>query len=308
MIEPSIEPAAESSNEGLDELIDLPSGEGYRIDAANEVTSCNFTNVVLFAGTAECGKTTLLASLYLLIQKAPFAGYSFAVKRTLVGFEKRVHNARVASSLRRPKTERSNVSELLHLRIRKSDRSDASRDLLLCDLWGEDFREARDSIEGCKRLPIIRRADAFVLLVDGAREGKLDFRQQAKSDPISLLRNVLDCEMLAETIEVDIVHTKCDELEKGTDPSEAKAFADHVDEEIRRLFATRVSQLHFARVSAHSLDGSRPLGDGLEPLFTRWVTRKPGQARRRLRMPELPPGASEYDRYYASYLNPTTTK
>src|SRR5258706_16328307 len=110
--------------QGASDLLGLPRGEGYRLDSggANEVTAQSLTNVILFAGTAESGKTTLLATLYLLFQKGPFATFSFAGSRTLVGFERRVHNARLSSKLSIPRTERSKSSELLHLPVRKTDR------------------------------------------------------------------------------------------------------------------------------------------------------------------------------------------
>ncbi len=289
----------ESPAESLDALVDLPRGEGYQIDGADEITTRSPTNVILFAGTAECGKTTLLASLYLLFQKGPFCGYSFCGSKTLVGFEKRVHNARLASRLAKPKTERSKVSELLHLRIGKTDKSAPPRDVLLCDLWGEDFREARDSIEGCKRLPIISRADSLVVLVDGGRLSKLDRRQQAKSDPIALLRNVIDCQMIGELADIDIVHTKWDDVEASADRADTEQFAEHVDQEIKRLFLSRVGRLRFTRIAAHALDGSRPLGFGVDELFKRWVERDPGAARVRVRLAPEPPQASEYDRFLA---------
>lgn len=281
------------------DLLDLSSGEGYRLDSgtANEITNRALTNVILFAGTAESGKTTLLATLYLLFQKGPFATFSFAGSRTLVGFEKRVHNARLASKLSKPLTERSKFSELLHLRVRKTDRSAPAKNLLLCDLWGEDFREARDSIDGCKRLGIIRRADAFVLLVDGDKLSRLQSRQLAKSDPIALLRNILDCEMLAETADVDVVHTKWDLVEQHADRLETVAFAEHVDEEIRRHFSKRVGELRFSRVAAHSHDGTLPLGHGLTEMFQRWTERPAGLARHRVRVSSLPSNPPEYDRY-----------
>lgn len=282
-----------------DELLDLPGGEGYKLNAASEITLHALTNVVLLAGTAECGKTTLLASLYLMFQRKPFAGYLFAGSRTLVGFEKRVHAAKVASQLQRPTTERSKFSELLHLRVRREDRSEAPKDLLLCDLWGEDFREARDSIEGCKRLRILRRADAFVLLIDGAKIAKLDSRQQTKLDALSLLRNALDCEMIAETAEIDVLTTKWDKIVELPPPARADAetFNRHIQNEIQRNFAARVGGIHFREVAAHSPEGTLPLGHGLDDLFKKWVERPTGSARRHLSVPPDLQTACEYDRY-----------
>lgn len=283
------------------DLLDLSSGEGYPLSGASEITSRNLTNIILFAGTAECGKTTLLASLYLMFNKQPFAGYIFAGSRTLVGFEKRVHTARIASRLSNPTTERSTVSELLHLRVRKEDRSAACKDLLLCDLIGEDFREARDSIDGCRRLHIIRRADAFVVLIDGAKVARLDARQQAKTDAIALLRNILDCEMLAETSQVEVLTTKWDLIDGASDRDECVAFNDHIREEMTRHFEKRVG-LSFGSVAAHATQGTLPLGYGLEQRFGSWVERATGAARRFRSFPAERSDSMEYDRYLRRHL------
>jgi hypothetical protein len=293
--------ASTPASASTSDLLDLPGGEGYRVDSglANQVTTESATNVILFAGTAESGKTTLLATLYLMFQDGPFATFQFAGSRTLVGFERRVHNARLASQLSKPHTERSKFSEYLHLRVRKIDSSGPAKDILLCDLWGEDFREAKDTLDGCKRLDVIRRADAFVLLVDGGKIRTLKTRQMAKNDPIALLRNVLDCEMLAETASVDVVHTKWDLVATAEDPTESEAFADHIDAEIQRQFAGRVGSFCFSRIAAHSQDASVPLGHGLAALFQKWVDRPMGLARHRILSPQLAGGACEYDRYLA---------
>jgi hypothetical protein len=302
------ETEARPTDQGPDELLDLHDGDGFRAEGegTNQVTCRAPANVVLFVGTAGSGKTTLLSTLYLLFQKGPFATYSFAGSRTLVGLEKRVHNARLASNLSRPRTERSTFSELLHIRVRKDDRSAPAKDVLLCDLWGEDFREARDSIDGCKRLMLIRRADTFVLLVNGAKLAKLDTRQQAKSDPIAIMRNVLDCGMLTETAEVDVLHTQWDLVMRDSAQKEIEAFADHVDEEIRRHFSSRVGSLRFARVAAHSEEGTLPLGHGLAEPFQRWVDTPVGRARHLFRLPQLAQGACEYDRYLDRYASGQT--
>ena len=78
-------------------LLDLPHGKGLKASETAAITRRALTSVVLFAGTADCGKTTLLATLHLLFQRGPFAGYNFAGSDTLVGFEDRVSLARTAS-------------------------------------------------------------------------------------------------------------------------------------------------------------------------------------------------------------------
>jgi hypothetical protein len=194
-------------------LIELPHGKGLKVQEASAIARQAFTNVVLFAGTVKSGKTTLLASLYLLFQKGPFAGYLFAGSDTLIGFETRNYFALCASNRTEPTTPRTIVSEYLHLRVRHDDLSGVARDVLLCDLSGEDFREAKDSTDACRRLEIIRRADYFVLLVDGEKLCDSTQRNRSKNEPITLLRNSLDSEMLSSDSSVDVLFTKWDLIE-----------------------------------------------------------------------------------------------
>ena len=151
----------ERSDESSDDpmtLSDLPQGKGLKASDTTAIMRRSRTSVVLFAGTADCGKTTLLASLHLLFQRGPFAGYNFAGSDTLVGFEDRVGLARTASGRDTPTTPRTTISEYLHLQVRREDSSQPIRDVLLCDLWGDDFREAKDNVEACRGLTIIKRA------------------------------------------------------------------------------------------------------------------------------------------------------
>src|SRR5438552_2319796 len=92
-------------------LLDLPHGKGLKAPDTTTITKRALTSVVLFAGTASCGKTTLLATLHLLFQQGPFAGYNFAGSDTLVGFEDRVSLTRTSSGRSAPTTPRTTVSE-----------------------------------------------------------------------------------------------------------------------------------------------------------------------------------------------------
>ncbi len=169
------------------EFLELPSGKGLTLDAAKQFTRSHFAQLILFAGTANSGKTTLLASIYLLFQKGPLAGYLFAGSDTLVGFETRTYNARTASKRDSPTTPRTIVPEHLHLAIRKANLSEPIMDLLLCDLSGEDFREAKDSSDACRQMQLIRRADIFVLLVDGEKLAAPESRRRAEKRSVDTL-------------------------------------------------------------------------------------------------------------------------
>jgi hypothetical protein len=283
-------------------LIDLPSGEGLSTQDATRCTRESFVRVILFAGTAKSGKTTLIASLYLLFQKAPFAGYLFAKSETLVGFETRNYFALCASQLLKPTTPRTTIPEYLHLQVRKEDLSQPARDLLLCDLSGEDFREAKDSSEACMRLDIIRRADWLVLLIDGEKLADPKSRKRAKNDPMTLLRNCLDSAMLGQRTPVDVLFTKWDLIQASDEKDEIVGFADHIEQEFRRLFSDRVPSLRFARVAAHPFDAELPLGYGLPELFQVWAGESvPTEPFHRAMLRE-PDDLPEYDRYFRRQL------
>ena len=290
-------PPSKDQREEGSELVDLPSGEGMNARDASHCTRESFTSVILFAGTAKSGKTTLLASLYLLFHKAPFAGYLFASSRTLRGFEIRNYFALCASKAVKPTTPRTIVSEYLHLRVRRDDLSQPARDLLLCDLSGEDFREAKDSSDACKDLEIIRRADHFVLLVDGDKLADPMNRKRAKNDPMTLLRNCLDSTMLGRRTAVDVLFTKWDLIQASGERDEIAAFADHIEQEFLRLFGGRVRTLRFARVAAHPFEAELPLGYGLPELFPSWAEAATVGRSLEHAVRHEPDGLSEYDRY-----------
>jgi hypothetical protein len=103
--------------------------------------------------------------------------------------------------------------------------------------------------------------------------------------------------MLPETMFIDVVHTKWDCVENSSQGSEAVAFADYIDADIKRLFSARVAGLRFHRIAAHDPDGTRPLGYGIETLFKQWIGTPPGLARKRIRLPQPPVGSPEFDAY-----------
>lgn len=283
-------------------LIELPHGKGLKAEEAADITREALTSIILFAGTAKSGKTTLLASLFLLFQKGPFAGYLFSGSDTLIGYETRNYFALCASKRATPTTPRTVVSEFLHLRVRMEDLSKPATDVLLCDLAGEDFRAAKDSSDDCKKLEVLRRADRVVLLVDGEKVADPANRKRAKNDPVTLLRNCLDSGMLDRQTAVDVLFTKWDLVEASAAKDDAVAYADHVGEEFHRLFAERVRAIRVARVAAHPFAADLPLGHGLADLFPSWAAA--AQERGRVRRFPLrePAGLPEYDRHLRRHL------
>jgi hypothetical protein len=230
--------------------------------------------VILIAGAVGSGKTTLIASIFHCFQRGPFAGYLFAGSDTLPGFDERCHLARTASGRSSADTERTKAGvdrKLLHLRVRATYADAPIRNLLIADLSGEHYQNAKDSVDECRSLPLIRRADHFVLLVDGAKLVKPDQRQSAKNDAIMLLRSCLDAGQLGQRSLVDVLFSKWDLIDASEDTRENAAYADQVEVSIKQQFESRFSRLRFFRIAARRETGDFPIGYGVAEAFSLWV-------------------------------------
>lgn len=252
--------------------IELLDGKGLSPDDCTAIARSSVPKVLFFAGTANSGKTTLLSTLYMLFQRGSFCNYNFAGSATLIGFEERTHLSRVASrSVYAAVPRTRHDPEMLHLRVRPIDDRHSPTELLMCDLPGESFREAKDSGEACLRLPVIRRADHVVLLIDGEKIVDSTRRQQARNDATGLLTSLVLNGVLPSSSAVDIIFTKWDMVELCSEAQKATDFAAFLEEDLRRLFGTKVCELRFGRVAAYTVEAKYELGFGLKALFPAWA-------------------------------------
>ena len=200
------------------------------------------------------------------------------------------------------------MSEYLHLRVRREDCSEPIRDVILCDLWGDDFREAKDNVDVCKELTIIKQAHRFVLLIDGGKLSRSESKQRAKNDPLMLLRNCLETGMLGKKSVVDVLITKWDLIQAIDGREEVVSFVEHVEEEVKNRASDRVARLRFARVASQATAGDFALGHGLSEMFPDWVEAIWGDD-----VPEkgdvMTEGLStEFDKYYWRHYSGTIAK
>jgi hypothetical protein len=92
---------------GSKDNVSLPGTDEFTLMSASEITVAHLTRVIVVAGEADSGKTTLLASLIDRFQRGPFSDYRFAGCKTLMGFEQRCHLARLKSGGTIPDTDRT---------------------------------------------------------------------------------------------------------------------------------------------------------------------------------------------------------
>jgi hypothetical protein len=275
--EPTVEATTPVSREPVGpapDAVDLPRGRSMQPGESMEISAARPTRFVVVAGAADSGKTTLLASLHERFLRGPWAGYLFAGCATFLGFERICHKGRGASGRQEPDTDRTKRSEgrqLLHLRVRTADCSRPAQDLLLSDLSGEEFDDARASADDARRLTIVQSAHHLVLLVDGEKLADHDSRQAARDETSLLLRTLVEERLVGHTSRVDLVFTKWDLVIAQQSREETEELADMILRDLSDRYAARVAQFRSFRVAARDPTGQLPPAHGLETAFPSWV-------------------------------------
>jgi double-GTPase-like protein len=281
--------------------LDLPEGADLDSGGAERVARAVTTRVILLAGAADTGKTTLLASVYECFQRGPVAGYAFAGCETVLGYERRCYLGRIESGRPGPDTARSSLPaepRWLHLSVRDRAAAEPLRSLLFSEIGGDFVRLAKDSTDECRRLALARRADHFAILVDGASLIQRQQRLAATNDAGLLLRGCLDAEVLGRFSFVDVLFTKWDLVVRSHERAEIEQFLEAFTTRTRQLCQPRLGRLRFVQVAARPVAGS-PLafGHGLAELLGSWTADSPAVARRGAVSAWVPEGASEFDRF-----------
>lgn len=240
----------------------IPYGEDLESDTAKRIMRCVPTRVVVLAGDVNSGKTTILVSIYEKFIDGMFADYMFAGSDTLPGFERRCHPSRVTSERIKPDTGRTTGMTLLHLRVKKSGSNGHSQEMLFSDISGEDFEAARNSVDFCRQMPILKRADHCLLLFDGAALASPEQRHRTFRGGEMLLRSLLDSGMFGSRTMVDVLFTKYDIIVSRPDAPEIEELIAHIEQELNKRYSSRLASLRFHRVAA------RPEpADVLEPAY-----------------------------------------
>lgn len=257
----------------------LPSGEELSIDQAAELRRTVGGVVVALAGDEDVGKTTLIASLYDRFLDGPWAGFRFAGSETLVGFEKRLHLARMASGASKQDTDRTSriaPVHFLHLSLARLQSSEC-QNLILADLPGERFHDSADNQDICrKELKHIKYADRLAICLDGESLIDLKARQGAVSLIKGLLNNLLEVGYLDRGSVVDMLITKWDRVQSDPKSALHTAFIDKTEAMLRTEFADRLGCLTCFRVAARPDEASElGLCHQMELLLSNWCVPKP---------------------------------
>jgi hypothetical protein len=283
------------------QFVDLPSGKPLTESQVSDLLRARSAPVVLLAGAVKSGKTTLLACLHDSFQWGGFAGYLAAGSQTLIGFEERCFDSRAASRADEPSTGRTIFKEgqlFYHIRLRDEGLKYPIRDLLFVDMSGEYYERAIDSAAEMRDLVVIRRADHFVHLIDGARLVSKELRAHTRSNAMMLMRRCFEETMLGSDARVDVLLTKWDIVLARCGEEEAGKLLDFHRRTFADQFGHRVARLRVVPIAARPHYKS-PLqaAYGITDLLRCWVEEPPRQLEVRMRLLPVPKLSRPFDAF-----------
>ncbi len=287
-----------------DELVDLPSSESLSAKSANTITRSSSARVILPVGLIGVGKTTLISALYECFLRGPFASYRFAWSRTLHGFERRSHLARIASQRNLATTPRTTLAEsdsYLHLRLTGEQVGTSIPDLLIADISGEIFETIHDDVEFAGSLRLLDRVDHISFLVDSRKLSDLTSRHNAAHETDMLIRSFLDAGV--DHAAKSVIYTKWDAIAGADGVDELEDFISKFEYQLRRKYDRRSGGLEFIRTASRPIGGTeRKLEMNLDRVLRLWLN----SSRRPIQVQPAPdsPISREFDRFRATESTP----
>lgn len=260
----------ESDSKGSDALYYMRSGEALNSKETYEITAKEKTKLVVFAGLAGSGKTTIETSLYQMFQKNTVGGFYFAGSNTIQGYEQRAFFTRTKSRGVTPSTQRTSLEigrSFLHLRLWEKE-TDEFTNFLFADLSGEAFETHIGRVDEAKKdFPFLDRADYFVGVLDGDLLKDKRKRNGAVVGMIELIRTFYDARLINNGCILQIVFSKCDVFD-----DDIEIILQKVMKKICQQFDDMFGNIKFFKVAAMpEFAGKYEVGYGIEELLKSWI-------------------------------------
>jgi len=250
-------PPDEAPNE-----IELPSGLELTPESARPITQSRLSRIIVLAGPSESGKTTMLAAIYEKLCRGPFAGVRFAGSQTLWAWEQRCHTLRIRA------TERTKVTDgqpLLHLCLQNEQNAEQTIDVFMTDISGERFEAAVEATDECKKLTLVKRADHFVVCLDGEKLCDSLLRHRIRAEGSKMLRAFIEAGMLGRASSVMVLFTKADVFRKTPD---VYTYIAEIEKEYTSKFQGNFGALRFQVAAAYPFQAAI----GVDDLISRWTS------------------------------------
>jgi hypothetical protein len=261
-------------------LIRLPAGIELNEEQAEQLASERKARLVVLAGAVDCGKTTLLSSLYEMFQAGPIEKKQFAGCETFPAFEKKCHLGRADSGNDKEDTARNTYEgpepEYLHLKLQSGPKALSHIDFLFTDVSGEMFEHARNSTDECKKLLFLRRAAHILVFLDCEKLFRPEKRWGMVNDAKALIQSCLDSNMIEPDSFITVVWAKYDFIEaaKGKEKEAAKRFIKQIEDEFKAAFADRIKNLKFHKTAVRPTQYPKlKFGYGVHELLEDWIAK-----------------------------------
>lgn len=268
-----VEEADEIEGGSTSDTFNVCSGNALDSNQIYGITAKEKTKMVVLAGLAGSGKTTIETSIYQMFQRYTMAGLFFAGSNTIQGYEQRAYYTRTRSRGLVPMTQRTSLEmgqSFLHLRLWKKETDDYTN-LLFADLSGEAFESHIGCVNDVKKdYSFMDRADYFVGVLDGELLNDKRERNNTISGMIELVRTFCDAEVIGKECVLQIIFSKCDVFGPEIEPILEKA-----KQRISKKFHDKFCDISFFKVAAMPEDTEvLSFGYGLEELLRSWLEKK----------------------------------
>jgi hypothetical protein len=249
---------------------ELFSGTEFNLNNVSFITNMFKTNMVFIIGESDSGKTTVLTTLYDLLQEGPYRNYRFAGSLSQIGFESRCHFSRIASNGNISQTEKTKLGEFgfLHLALQKNDEpTGKTSHLLISDISGERFQSARDSSSEMKKLELLRQIPSIYFFIDGKRLANKRERTSAIFNAEQFINRAIDTKIFTDSTNLFVVISKRDLLFR------AAYNLDSLKASLTKKFSPKLASLNFIEIAVRPENPGVPfkLGGGLELLLNEWT-------------------------------------
>jgi hypothetical protein len=272
------QPPAEDE-EGFDESVALtsdwkPVGGGYEltVEEASEVTAEHEAKVIVLAGEPDAGKTTLLATIYELFSKGDVPEYSFAGTQTILAFERACFPSRTASGNHKPVTDRTRHTRprFYHLSLREAGETRTRKHLLIGDISGEVFQRASDNQAEAEKLSFLKRADVFVLMLDGDKIQSRKERQEVVQRASLIFRALLKAGMLTKESRVQVLVSKYDCFDP--DDTNSTEFLAYLKQELESRYAKEFKSYIVSEIASRPANDRLEFAYGVRDLLKPWLS------------------------------------
>lgn len=297
---PQISVSQEDDEEGGLERneIDLSLDPTLSAVGASAILRKSITRVIGIIGSADCGKTSIMAGLYDLFQIGRVGAASFAGSTTLHGLERICHDARVASKRQAPHSPRTPRGQVAfyHMDVHIDGLQDRIA-LLLADRSGEEYHEVADDKSNADRMFELRRADTVTLLVDGERLSEPKSRHDVMGSVAPVLQGLKEAGVFQRRPRLAIVLTKTDSVRSAPQPALVESDFARIVETIKHRFAEEFGDIAEFRTAASPRSNQAARGEGIPELLAYWLVRS---------SPEPVPATKLTDERVFSRLHPAT--